>query len=282
MAEQLRAALARATRTLAAAGVDNPRLDAALLLAEALGSSRDRLLGIPDRPLAWPERAAYDRLIGRRQRREPLSHVIGRREFHGLTFQVSAAVLDPRPDSESLIEAALAEFPAASAPRLVDLGCGSGCLMLSLLAKLPGAFGLGIDLSPAAIDIARTNARQLGLASRAVFAVSDWAGAVAGRLDLILSNPPYIASAVLPTLAPEVALHEPRLALDGGADGLGAYRRILPDLPRLLVRTGVAVLECGQGQAADIVGLAQAQGLVLSRTGYDLAGVKRALVFRLG
>ena len=282
MAEQLRAALARATRTLAAAGVDNPRLDAALLLAEALGSSRDRLLGIPDRPLARPERAAYDRLIGRRQRREPLSHVIGRREFHGLTFQVSAAVLDPRPDSESLIEAALAEFPAASAPRLVDLGCGSGCLMLSLLAKLPGAFGLGIDLSPAAIDIAGTNARQLGLASRAVFAVSDWAGAVAGRFDLILCNPPYIASAVLPTLAPEVALHEPRLALDGGADGLGAYRRILPDLPRLLARTGVAVLECGHGQAADIEGLAQAQGLVLSRTGHDLAGVKRALVFRRG
>lgn len=278
--ECLDAAWARGTRLLAAAGIDSARLDAGLLLAAAIGATRDRLLGMADRRLSAAQSRHYQQLLGRREAREPVSHLLGEREFYGRSFRVSAAVLDPRPDSESLIEAALAGLAERGAsPRLLDLGCGSGCLLLTLLAERPRAVGIGVDASPAALTIARDNARRLEVAGRASFLVGDWATALHGTFDLVITNPPYIPAAELAGLAPEVARYEPRLALDGGKDGLAAYRRLVPDLPRLLAPGGGAVLECGLGQAAAVVRLAEERGLHRLGVFPDLAGRPRALAF---
>jgi release factor glutamine methyltransferase len=254
---------------------DNPRLEARLLLAHALGLTRADLIRDPNRRV---ETAAFDALLNRRLRREPLAHILGRREFWSLEFQVSPATLIPRPDSETLIEAALARFAAAPPPaRILDLGTGTGCLLLALLHEFPAAFGIGIDIAPDAARLARRNAIQLGLANRAAFAVGDWSDAVAGRFDLVISNPPYIPAAAIRGLMPEVALHEPRRALDGGTDGCDAYRAILRALPDRLLPGGAAILELGAGQAADVAALARQAGFAAAFH-LDLAGIHRAIV----
>jgi release factor glutamine methyltransferase len=254
---------------------DNPRLEARLLLAHALGVSRDDLIRDPDRPVA---EAAFEALLARRTAHEPLALIVGHREFWSMDFQVSAATLIPRPDSETLVEAALAAFAGRAAPeKILDLGTGTGCLLLAVLKEFRFAFGIGVDLVPGAVALAKANAARNGLASRCGFAAANWTDAVAGRFDLIISNPPYIATADIPALMPEVACHEPRRALDGGPDGYDAYRAILPSLKQHLEPHGAAILELGAGQANYVSHLAREAGLVVSLRS-DLAKIPRAMV----
>jgi release factor glutamine methyltransferase len=253
--------------------VDNPRLEVRLLLAHALGGTRADLLREPHRRV---DTAVFEALIARRLAHEPLALILGRREFWSLEFQVSAATLIPRPDSETVIEAALAH--RADRPRrILDLGTGTGCLLLALLHEIPSAFGIGIDLGVDAALLARGNAERLGLADRAAFMVGNWSAAVGGDFDLVVSNPPYIRAADIAGLMPDVALYEPRRALDGGADGLDAYRVILRDLPGLLAPDGIAVLELGVGQADAVGALARLAGFQVSLH-LDLSGINRVIV----
>lgn len=216
----------------------------------------------------------------RRLAHEPMALILGHREFWSLDFAVSPATLIPRPESETLIEAALASFADRPPPRLVlDLGTGTGCLLLAALSEFPGAFGIGVDRVPAAAALAARNAAALGLACRTGFVCGDWGAALDARFDLILCNPPYIATKELDRLMPEVAHYEPHSALGGGVDGLMAYRRLMPLLPGLLAADGVAVLELGAGQADTAVALARDAGLV-AELRPDLGGIPRALTLR--
>lgn len=271
----VRAALRRGASVLAQAGVEEPRREARLLLAHAMGVSIEALLRDPE---AVVVSAAYDVLLGRRAAREPLALITGRRAFWRFDLAVSPATLIPRPDSETLIEAALAALPdRARVRRVLDLGTGTGCLLLAALQEYPASFGIGIDRSAAACALARDNAAMLGMDDRAAVVCGDWAAPLAGAFELILCNPPYIPSDDLPGLMPEVARFEPASALDGGADGLSAYRRILPDLPRLLAGDGVAVVELGVGQVDAVTALAAGLGLGACVRA-DLAGIPRAVV----
>jgi release factor glutamine methyltransferase len=266
-------AVAHVAAQLAAAGIGQPRREARLLLAAALGTDAGGLLATDE-----IAEAAFAPLLARRLAREPMAYITGRREFWGLTFATSAATLIPRPDSETLIEAALAARPdRAQVKRILDLGTGTGCLLLAALHEYQQAVGVGVDKSPAAAALAAENAASLGLGHRASFLAGDWASAVTGTFDLILSNPPYIPAADIPGLMPEVAAYEPRTALDGGADGLDAYRAILAALPALLARNGLAVLELGAGQAQLVSSMAAGAGLT-HQTRDDLNGHARALL----
>ena len=272
--------LCRAGQHLRAAAIDAPRLEARLLLAHALGCRTEDLLRDP-RAAVPPEAARrFADLLKRRLEREPVAHLLGKAEFWSLPFAVSPATLIPRPDSETLIEAALAAFPRREAVRRVlDLGTGTGCLLLAALSEFPDAVGIGVDVVPEAAALARRNAAALGLGRRAGIVAGCWGAALAnGRFDLVLSNPPYVEAAAIAGLAPEVALHEPRSALDGGADGLAAYRALLPEILRLLAPGGRAVVELGQGQRAAVEALAAASGLQALGCQADLGGVDRALV----
>jgi release factor glutamine methyltransferase len=259
------------------AGIDSPRREARLLLGHALGLPVATLLRDPH---ALADAADYDVLIARRAAHEPLAFITGRREFWSLDFAVSSATLIPRPESETLIEAALAAFAHRAPPtRILDLGTGTGCLLLSALHEFPTAFGIGTDRAPGAAILASANAAALGLADRTAFLCGDWAAPLDARFDLVLCNPPYIPTSDIDGLMPEVACHEPQTALDGGADGLEAYRRTVPSLPALLQPEGVAVLELGIGQAAAVAALAAESGLVAT-TRPDLNGIARALVLQ--
>jgi release factor glutamine methyltransferase len=257
------------------ATTDNPRLEARLLLAHALGVTRDDLIRDPARPI---DATAYETLLARRIAHEPLALITGHREFWSLDFLVSPATLIPRPDSETLVEAALAAFAGRPPPRrILDLGTGTGCLLLALLTEFPSAFGIGLDLVPEAAGLAATNATRLGLAGRSAFVSADWTNPITGRFDLIVSNPPYISGPNIGSLMPEVANHEPRRALDGGPDGYDAYRSIVPHLADHLTTDGVAVLELGQGQANYVVELVRGAGWEASLR-LDLAEISRAIV----
>lgn len=254
---------------------ESPGLESRLLLAHALGLTRNDLIRDAIRPV---DTAAFEALLARRTAREPLALIVGRREFWSMDFQVSAATLVPRPDSETLIEAALSAFASRPAPaRILDLGTGTGCLVLALLQEFPSAFGIGIDLRPDAAALAKSNAVQNGLAGRVAFFVDDWARSLSGRFDLIICNPPYIPSQDIAALMPEVAWHEPKLALDGGVDGFDAYRAIIPSLPRHLEQDGVAILELGVRQSTQAAGMAQEADFDVSLC-LDLAQVPRAMV----
>ena len=263
-------------RRLAEAGIGDARREARLILAHVLGVEPVTIMGYPEREV--DDATVYEALIARRAAREPLSHLTGRREFWSLEFEVTAETLDPRPDSETLIEAALAALPDREAElSILDFGTGTGCLLLALLSELPNSRGLGIDISQATLSVARRNAERLGLADRAGFAIGDWGAALGGPFDLIVSNPPYIPSDDIASLQAEVAQYEPRRALDGGEDGLNPYRRLAEDLARLLTPRGVAVLEFGVGQGPAIAALMAARGLVNPAFHKDLAGHDRCL-----
>jgi release factor glutamine methyltransferase len=254
---------------------DNPRLESRLLLAHALGATQNDLIREPSRRI---DATSFGTLINRRIAREPLALIVGHREFWSMEFQVSPTTLIPRPDSETLIEAALAAFANRPPPRrIIDLGTGTGCLLLALLKEFPSAFGIGLDLFPDAAALAKANASRLGLARRSTFLAADWTRPINGRFDLIISNPPYIRGADIETLMPEVALYEPRAALDGGADGYDAYRIILPNLKNTLEHNGAAILELGIGQANYVTDAAREAGLESSLR-LDLAEIPRAIV----
>jgi release factor glutamine methyltransferase len=254
---------------------DNPRLEARLLLAHALGLTRNDLIRDPERRI---DTVAFDALLVRRAAYEPVAHLLCRREFWSLDFLVSPSTLIPRPDSETLIEAALAVFSHRDPPRgILDLGTGTGCLLLALLHEYKDAMGIGVDINPAAAHLGRANARRLGLDGRAAFVAANWTESLSGRFDLVISNPPYIPAGDIAALMPEVALHEPRQALDGGPDGYDAYRAIIGDMGHRLNPGGVAILELGAGQAADVAALAWRAGFSTSLH-LDLAEIPRAMV----
>lgn len=281
MTDTIGSLLCEAGTVLRAAGIEQPRREARLLLGHVLGRAPGLLTTEARDPVGAPEATRFRDLIARRARHVPAAHLTGTRGFWTLDLIVTPDALIPRPDTETLIEAALAALPdRAAVRRMLDLGVGSGALLLAALSEFPAAVGVGVDRSPAALKVARANAARAGLADRALFLCGDWSAALGDRFDLVLANPPYIRSAEIATLAPEVRDHDPRAALDGGPDGLDAYRAILADLPRILLPDGVAVLELGAGQSADVGRLATAGGLGISELRQDLGGIPRAIVLR--
>jgi release factor glutamine methyltransferase len=274
-------ALQRAAGRLLAAGIDSARLDARLLLGAVLGLEPPQLIAHPERALTTEEEARYRALLEQRCRRRPLAQLLGRREFWGLAFRVTPDTLDPRPDRETVIEAALACVADRQAPlRVLDLGTGTGCLLLSLLHELRHATGIGVDRSDAALAVARANAADLGLVDRAAFQPGNWTEGLEGSFDLVVSNPPYIPSAAIDDLMPEVARHEPRLALDGGADGLAAYRAIAAGLAGLLRPDAHLLVEIGDGQSDSVAAVFAAGGLICTARRNDLGGRTRCLTLR--
>ena len=274
-----REAVAAVARRLAAAGIAESRREARLLVALTLGVEPGVVLGYPERPLDAAAQARLAALTTRRAAREPYSRLAGRRQFWSLDLAISPDTLDPRPDSETLVEAALALLPDRAAPlRILDFGTGSGCLLLALLSELPNAIGIGIDILPGAAITARRNAATLGLADRALFVAGHWGETISGRADVILANPPYIPKAEIEALAPEVARYEPRRALDGGTDGLAAYRELAPVTRRLLGADGIALFEVGAGQHEAVARLLGDSGLALQSIKCDLSGVARCVV----
>jgi release factor glutamine methyltransferase len=278
-AHTLATALQDATVQLRAAGVSSPALDARLLLAHALDATVEQVIMHPDRELSLQAKARLDELAARRVARQPMAQLLGRREFWSRDFAVTADTLAPRPESEEIIAVVLdAVADRKMRLRILDLGCGTGCLLLTLLAELPNAGGLGIDASAKALAVARRNAVALVVMDRARLMLGDWGTAVTGTFDVVVCNPPYIATGEIATLEPEVSKHEPRLALDGGADGLDAYRSLAPDIARLLSPAGLAAVEVGAGQADDVARIFTAAGLSVTARRHDLAGHERCLV----
>ncbi|HWA49535.1 MAG TPA: peptide chain release factor N(5)-glutamine methyltransferase [Dongiaceae bacterium] len=275
------AALREAGQRLAAAGVEDAPRDARLLLQAASGLSMATLVAFPERDLEAGVLARFHELLARRERREPMAQILGVREFWSLRFRVTADTLDPRPDSETLVQAVLDHVPdRAASLRLVDFGTGTGCLLLALLHELPNATGLGIDRSEPALAVAAQNSRNLGLDARATFRQANWDDGVAPFFDIVISNPPYIERDAIAGLQPEVARFEPHLALDGGADGLDAYRKLLPAAARLLRPGGLAAFEVGAGQADSVAAIGTAARLRHIATVRDLGHVPRIILWQ--
>ncbi len=273
-------ALRGATRDLAAAGIASPEVDARILLCAAAGIDRVTLLRDQDGPIGPEASARFRLLMGRRLSREPVSRILGRRAFWGLDLLVTPDVLDPRPDTETLVDAVLRHSgrDLKRAWRILDLGTGSGAILCALLDELPAARGWGIDRSAEACRIARYNLVRLGLGGRSLVVGADWGSCFAPEtFDLVVSNPPYIETLVIEDLADEVRRHDPRLALDGGPDGLAAYRALAAQLPGLLAPGGTAFLEVGSGQAVAVSALLLDAGLGSGRSFPDLAGVERVV-----
>lgn len=272
------AALTRAIERLSAAEVESPRLDAKLFLLATLGLTGGSVHALDDAPLSDQQFSAFEVMVGRRAGREPTAYILGEKEFWSLPFRVSPAVLIPRADSETVVRHALdlcADFDAPLS--VLDLGVGSGCLLLSVLHERPMARGLGVDVSADALVVAEGNARALELAARASFALGDWGEGLIGPFDLILCNPPYISSGQIAVLATDVRDYEPLAALSPGDDALAAYRRIMPQVSALLSADGVAVFEVGQGQAQAVIALMAAQGLEILGVARDFGGIERSV-----
>ena len=274
-------ALAETAEALMAAGLEAPRRLARRIVVAALGLTPAEVFAHPQRHLDQEEQARIGAIARRVVAREPLSRVVGRREFWGLDFALSPDTLDPRPESETIVEAVLARLTdRGNAYRFLDLGTGSGCLLLALLSEYPRASGVGVDVAFGAAAAARHNAERFGLRDRACFIIGDWGGALAGGFDAVVANPPYIATAELAGLPLEVRDHDPRRELDGGADGLAAYRAIAGELPRLLMPGGLLVAEIGAGQAETVARIVVAAGLAVEDIAADLAGIPRAVIAR--
>lgn len=285
-ARSVQGAVAELSRQFRAAGVATPELDAKLLVSRACNLTREAYILHGSRSLSQAEETAVNRSATRRLAGEPVSRIIGQREFYGRSFAISPAVLDPRPDTETLVSAALDRLrrEGLHGPRILDLGTGSGCILLSLLAELPDAYGVGIDIDPRALSTAQDNARALSLAERAAFACMDWTAGLTGTFDVIVSNPPYIASRDIASLAPEVRLYDPHLALDGADDGLCAYKRLASECWRLLRPGGWILVEAGASQAEEILGLFDEMGWFEPAQEWefhrDLAGFNRVVAIK--
>ena len=271
--------------TFRAAGIETPELDARILIAHALASDHAGLAAAGSHRLDAGEWNAIAGFVERRLRREPVARIVGFKEFWSLRLQVDSTTLVPRPETETVVEAALAEIETsagrARALHIADLGTGSGAILLALLSELPNAFGVGTDTSLGALRLAQRNARHLRL-SQAAFVACDLGAALTGSFDLVVANPPYIASGEIATLAPDVRDYDPRAALDGGHDGLDCYRAIAATIPALLKPAGVLVVELGAGQAAAVGALFSQAGLACAGPRTDLSGMPRALVARRG
>lgn len=274
------ALLCQGGAALRAAGIENARMEARWLLAHVLDATPEALLRDPRAEVPPDAAARFESALERRAAREPLAFITGRAGFWTLELEVAPHTLIPRADTETLVEAVLAR--GVTPRRVLDLGTGTGALLLAVLSEFPEATGVGVDLKPEAAALAARNAARLGLSHRAAFLAGDWATALDARFDLVLSNPPYIAAGEIPALMPEVARHEPASALDGGADGLDAYRALAVALPHLLSSGGVAVLELGQGQAEPVGALAEAAGLSVAGLRADLSGIPRAILLESG
>ena len=276
MSERILDTLQRASMMLSAAGIENPRQDALVLLAHVMDVDQSAVLARLQEPLPPSALFGMDRVVAVRSLRQPVSHIIGKRGFWNHEFMVNSDVLDPRPDTETLVAAAL-EQPFDN---VLDLGTGSGAIILSLLAERPQAMGVATDISAKALDIARRNAGRIGVADRVQFKESDWFDAVNGRYDLIVSNPPYISAAEMETLAPEVRDWEPHLALTPGEDGLEAYRRIAEGLAKALAPKGSAFLEIGYRQAVDVSEIFTNVGFSQPKVLQDISGHDRVIVLK--
>jgi len=282
------AAIKETTRRLRGSGIESAARDARLLVAAALGCDSERLISQPEARLDATQTDLLHSFVQRRLAREPVSRILGMRGFYGRDFEISPAVLDPRPDSETLIEAALdlvgAQDGAETAPlRILDIGTGSGCLLVTLLAELPHATGLGTDIDPQALDIAQHNARRHGVQSRASWMYARSLNGIGGPFDLVVANPPYVPTVIIDTLEPEVRDFDPRSALNGGADGLEIYREIAADLARV-APNGWAVFEVGKGQSDAVSELLSSirvrNEAPLVRVFRDLNGVERCVAWR--
>lgn len=276
----LAAARRAMARLLRQAAIDNPELDARVLAGHALGLDHAALAASADRPLGRADIDRLSALCGRRLAREPVARIVGEKEFWGLCFRLGPDTLVPRPETECVVETALAALAERrSAPcHIADLGAGSGAILVALLYELPLAFGVGADISAPALEIARSNAAHAGVGARAAFVACDFGQALIGGFDLVTCNPPYIVSGEIDALAPEVRRFEPRRALDGGDDGLAAYRAIGKDAARLLRPGGSLVIEIGAGQEAAVTDLFEGSGCrPIGPAVRDLAGIPRAL-----
>jgi release factor glutamine methyltransferase len=274
-------ALAALRRRFVEAGLATAALDARLVLVAALGIDPAELVRWPDEALTPAQSDRLESLARRRLAREPVARILGEREFWGLPFALSPGTLVPRPDTETVVETVLRLLPARDAPlRILDLGTGSGCLLVALLHERPRAHGIGVDRSVDALATARGNARRNGVGDRAGFVASDWASAVGGAFDLLVSNPPYIRSALVRILDPDVRDHDPAAALDGGEDGLEAYRIILREAGRLLAPGGLMALEIGYDQEESLRRLAAPLGLAVEAVERDLAGHPRCVALK--
>jgi release factor glutamine methyltransferase len=275
------AALAAVRRAFKDAGLDTAALDARLLLLHALGTDAADLAARPESTLARDVTVRLQDFLCRRLRHEPVARILGEREFWGLRFVLSPETLVPRPDTETVVATALALLPDRTAPlSILDLGTGSGCLLVALLFERPQASGLGVDRSFGAAVTAKANAERNGVGARASFAVTDWGAGLKGGFDLIVSNPPYIRSPVLATLDAEVRDFDPPAALDGGADGLDAYRTILSEAGQLLAPQGVLALEIGYDQKDDLARLAADRALDVLTVAPDLEGNPRCVALK--
>ena len=254
------------------AGIDQPAIDARLMLEVAADVTRTDIITDPYRMLTAEQWATLDDYLSRRERREPVSHIIGRKGFWKILLQVNKNVLTPRPETEVIVDEVLKAFPESMPFNMLDLGVGSGTILLAILAERPAAKGLGIDVSEEALAVARENAANLDLNTRTALLRGDWtAGLGDAGFDLVVSNPPYIASHIIETLEPEVRDHEPRLALDGGPDGLDAYRHLAPEILRVLKPGGMFAVEIGYDQSADVEALFRQAGAGNVRTIKDLS-----------
>lgn len=274
--------LGRAAQSLREAGVPDAMVDARILAAVAFGLTREDMLLEPHFPVDAETQACFRSMIERRCAREPVARIIGSREFRSLDFRLGAQTLEPRPDSETVVEMAVAYGRAMpGSVRVLDLGTGTGCLLLSVINELPHATGVGSDIAAGAVETASLNAKCLGLADRVRFVRADWTDGIDGPFDMVLSNPPYIATAEIADLAPEVAMYDPSSALDGGGDGLAAYRALARCVGRILSSSGVVVLEIGAGQKDDVTTIFGDSGFAPVGTRTDLGGHVRAVSFAM-
>jgi release factor glutamine methyltransferase len=283
--QTLEAARRKLTARFKSGGIDTAELDARILVGAAIGLDLTGLIAAAARPVTSDEATRLKDFTRRRLAGEPVARILGTKEFWGLPLQLSAATLVPRPDTETVVELALEMLRAEPDPkrrlRIADIGTGSGAILLALLSELPDAFGVGTDVSVAALRTARSNAACLGFGARVVFVACDYAAALSKPFDLIVSNPPYIRSADIAGLATEVRDHDPIVALDGGADGLDAYRQLIPQAARRLAQGGILVVEAGHDQSTDIGQLMTAAGLTQEKPPKaDLAGIRRAVAGR--
>ena len=277
---RVRDVLGAALTRLAEAGIETASVDALVLLEFALARPQVWLHANPEALIAAADLDRFEGLLARREQRQPVSQIVGRREFWSLSFDVTRDVLTPRPDSETLIEAVLEQLPDRTAPiRILDLGTGTGCLLLTLLSEYGSATGVGIDVSPAALQVAARNGQKLGLDARVDWMLGQWDTQLDANFDVVISNPPYIESGALAALDRDVVDYEPHLALDGGADGLDAYREILTHMANVLAANGLLAFEIGEGQADAITALASGAGLNLRAARQDLSNILRVLVF---